>query len=213
MTTKKTPLILGLGHKYRQGKDLAARTIIQERGGDLKIVTIAFADALRKEVSDRSEELISTGQARNHKDALRIQCDEWGVQYDPKALVDDVYPHGKQRALLQAIGQGRRDVNPHHWVNIWQSMVEASDADVILVPDMRYPNEAARIKLLGGVTIKFVRKGFVPDPDTASHISENALNDYVFDDQIVVNDGDLEMLHWKSLHVFDYILKTIELGI
>jgi hypothetical protein len=208
MASSHKPLVLGLGHKARHGKDTAAAMIKKERGDDLKIVSINFADALRTYVNEDINSL-----AAGSKDPAVIQtcykvyCKLWGVDYDPNAVVDATYVHGKQRALLQAIGQGKRDVLPDYWIDLWREAVEATDADVVLVTDMRYPNEARLIKELNGYTLKITRAGYKGlSPEAAGHISENALNDFVFDYNVFVREGQLGVLRRFVLEIFDSIL-------
>lgn len=205
--TRKQPLILGFGHKARQGKDEAAKTIVRERGDRYQIVTIAFADALRKYVNDTCEQLITTGYARHHQDALEIMCLGWGAEFDEHAPIDDVYPHGKQRKLLQAVGQGRRDEDPDYWVDRWEEALADINADVIIVTDMRYPNEMQRINSRAGQTVKFTRRGYQGlTPEAAAHISETILDGAQFHHYIEVADGEVDKLRSKALALFDYII-------
>lgn len=216
MNSLRYPLVLGLGHKARQGKDESAKTILRERGNDHKIVAIALADALRTEVNDAVASIVRDDgilrrlfrtRWQRRQAALRLLCQMWGAPYDPNAVVDDVYKDGKQRALLQAIGQGRRDSDPDYWLKKWKQAVLNSDADVVLTADMRYPNEMAAIKELGGETIKLTRFGYSGlSPEAAAHISEVALDGVTFDHEIVVNDGQLELLREKALTLFDQII-------
>lgn len=210
MTSKKTPLVLAFGHKARQGKDEAAKTIVRERGDRLKIAVVSFADALRREVTDTCEELIRLGEAKDQQDALRFMCRGWGAKYQPNAPVDETYPYGKQRDLLQAIGQGRRDDDPDYWVNLWRQTIEREypNADVVITPDLRYPNELAMVKQLRGVTVKFTRIGFSGlSAEAAAHISENALNDAIFHHYIEAQDGHVHVLRYKTIQLFDIITK------
>lgn len=208
MNTNCKKLIFGLGHKMRSGKDSAAVHIIRERGHKHKIDTIAFADALRKEVNDACDLLIANGIVQTHQEALAYMCRTWGATFDPNAVVDSVYKNGKQRALLQAIGEGRRKVDPDYWIKRWADAVTASSADIILTADMRYPNELELIKQMDGVTVKFTRLGFDGlSPEHATHISETALDTAEFDYHIVVRDGQLPWLRSQALHLFDFLTK------
>ena len=209
MGLKTKPLILAFGHKMRQGKDEAARTILRERGSDLKIAVISFADALRREVDQICEFLLVTGWAETYQDALAIMCLGWDVEFDENAPVDTVYPHGKQRKLLQAHGQGRRDEDPAYWLDRWEKTVDDCDADVVIVTDMRYPNEWTRVLDLEGWTVKFTRLGYQsPSPEAAAHISETALNTHPFHFHIEVEEGQVEELKSAALSLFDDLIYT-----
>lgn len=211
-TNNGNKLVLGLGHKLQNGKDAAASFIMQERGTQFKIARISFADALRKEIADAVEDLIAAGRATTPQAALSNLCHIWNVPFDANAVIYPVYPIGKQRALLQAVGQGRRDWDYDYWVKKWVPLVETADADVIITTDLRYFNEMEAIKRLGGVTVKVTRVGYIPDPIVAQHVSENALNDATFDHNIVVKDGDIDTLRMKALHVFDFIMHQRKYG-
>lgn len=221
-------IILAFSGKARSGKDSAAKTIISERGSLYKIATISFADALRQEVNSACDYLVSIGTAKSkwvwnkwqpkrltpQQSALSLLCKTAGVTYDLNAVTEPNYPHSKQRSLLQWWGtEFRRAEDPNYWVNKWRDAVAASDADVILTTDLRFPNELEMVKSVGGTTIKFDRIGYVGLPEeAAAHVSENALNDAKFDHNCTVNDGDLDTLYWKALHVFDYIMHQSKFG-
>jgi hypothetical protein len=208
MTPLKTKLVIGMGHKARSGKDSAAMCIVSERGTTHNIAVIALADALRKEVNDTCDGLIATGIVHTQQEALAYMCQTWNVAFDPHAVVDAVYKHGKQRALLQAIGSGRRDQEADYWITRWVDAVHASTADVILMPDMRHVNEMELVKKMNGVTVKFTRLGFAGlSPEHAAHISETALDNADFDYHVVVKDGQLPWLRSQALHLFDYLAR------
>jgi hypothetical protein len=211
MPEKQTKLVLAFGHKAQNGKDSCVSFIKNERGAQYKIQQINFADALRKEVTDFVDSyVLGDGEQPPVDRQLGYMelCKQWGVQYDANAPVDTIYPDGKQRALLQAIGNGKRVPNENYWVDQWQAAVDASDADVVLVSDMRYVNEFAKIKTIGGVTIRVVRHNFISTltPEQMQHISENALNHHIFDALIEVGEGQLELLRKKALALFDFLI-------
>lgn len=64
------------------------------------------------------------------------------------------------------------------------------DVDVLVIADVRYPNEATRIKAVDGVNWEVLRPGCEPD----GHISEKPLSRGLIDWQID-NSGNLENLN------------------
>lgn len=72
-----------------------------------------------------------------------------------------------------------------------------------VITDMRFPNEMEAVVEKGGITIRVVRPGTV----TGDHPSETALDDAVFDYEII-NDGSMEELVSKvrSILVAEHIL-------
>jgi len=102
--------------------------------------------------------------------------------------------HGMTRkdpALLQHIGVGRRQTDPDIWVRTvaWQLQEWQDDAtgvQMIIIPDLRFPNEADWIKRHGGLVLDVRRyrpdgtRMIATDRDPA-HVSETALDGYAFD--------------------------------
>jgi hypothetical protein len=86
------------------------------------------------------------------------------------------------------VGMALRVVYPDTWVDagIW-----GADSDVIIISDLRFPNEVARIKSLGGLCVK-IHKPDVPYRDSPA---DNALEDYTGWDKVIINDGSLNDLH------------------
>lgn len=67
--------------------------------------------------------------------------------------------------------------------------------DHILITDCRFPNEAARVRLLGGAVIEVIRPQLIkPGEDT--HASEQPLPRELVD-VTIINDSDLGTLRWR----------------
>lgn len=75
-----------------------------------------------------------------------------------------------------------------HWMDDLKGQWWAEVPAVILVPDVRFPNEVAFIRDRGGLLVKIVRPSDAM-PDT--HASETALDDDTSYDQIILNDSTL----------------------
>lgn len=88
--------------------------------------------------------------------------------------------------LLQSWGTKGRDINPNAWVNSVFSTFDENSRWVI--DDVRYPNEADRIRGMGGLLIRLegdpgcVRQNSKRD---LNHESETALDDYPFFDVMI----------------------------
>lgn len=76
------------------------------------------------------------------------------------------------------------------------------DADYLFITDLRYPNEADRIKALGGVVWEVIRPGIESD----GHASEQPLPEELVDFTII-NDGTLLDL---QIRVGNAVHKTME---
>lgn len=116
------------------------------------------------------------------------------------ALKDMAYQFGwdgkkdaRGRALLQDLGMAARKYNPNFWIeqNSWPP--DGKEFSVRNVyTDVRFQNEADRIRAHGGVIIRIVRPGIIAQ----EHESELKQADIPADYEIV-NDGSIEDLHNK----------------
>lgn len=95
------------------------------------------------------------------------------------------------RHMLQTLGTeyGRQCIHPDIWVRCWKGRAQQYSA--VVADDVRFPNEAAMIKLLGGEMWRIDR----PDvPREHGHASEGSLDDYNGFDRFIANDGTIDDL-------------------
>jgi hypothetical protein len=99
------------------------------------------------------------------------------------------------RHLLQTLGTewGRDCVHAEVWVKCWAA--QADRYERVVVDDVRFPNEAAAIKVKGGVIWQVVRQSAVHE---GPHRSEGGLDGYKFD-AVIQNDGSFNDLRSKVL--------------
>lgn len=92
------------------------------------------------------------------------------------------------REVLQKFGTAIREgVHPDFWV---RALMEGTNDWDIIIPDVRFPNEAEEIRKRGGILIRIERKG----SGAGDHISETALDDYDKWNMVIFNDYDLYTL-------------------
>ena len=112
------------------------------------------------------------------------------------------------REMLQRLGHGGRErLGDDIWIKTLQRAVEKEDSDQkIVVPDIRYDNEAAAIKKMGGVVIHVRRQSLEPDASSGvhAHPSEHGLSEG-WNDLVLENNGTIEELREKTLSVFEKI--------
>lgn len=97
----------------------------------------------------------------------------------------------KGRRLLQLLGTecGRKCIGEDIWIRHWLNNIHMCGDSLILVDDVRFPNECKAIKDMGGILIKMIR-----NTDTQSdHASEQDLPSSYFD-LIIFNNDTLETL-------------------
>lgn len=164
--------IIGLKGKPGSGKSTAAAFIINK--GYAKT---SFAEPLKRMLEAIGvERLAVVDQARKE---------------EPCNILSGVTP----RRAMQLLGtEWGRVLHPDFWVNIWRNRVASIQAlgYGVVVDDLRFPNEAAAVRALGGFVIEIVN----PNAEviaTGDHPAENQ----DFDPDItVVNDGkSLTALH------------------
>jgi len=93
---------------------------------------------------------------------------------------------------MQTLGTeyGRQSVHPEVWLMCWERATRQKlDAGIpVVVDDVRFPNEAALVRRLGGELWRIERPGTERGP---AHASEGGLDDYPLFDRRLVNDGTL----------------------
>jgi dephospho-CoA kinase len=89
------------------------------------------------------------------------------------------------RHLMQTLGTewGRRLVHPELWTNRLRSLIEQHDDGVFVVDDVRFANEAACIRSVGGSLWRVVRPGLA----LGSHISERAQT--AIEEDVLINNA------------------------
>ncbi len=171
-------MIVGLGHYSRTGKDTFANYLIEEcEKLGIKAIKRSFAWKLKQITHDlyawaglREPEFYETDEGaalRNVKTAIGLTPIETWVKFGTDAVRQNVYQNTWLDYLLKT----------------------KVDADVLIIPDVRFPNEAEAVKEGGGWLLKVVRPGFEP----RQTVADLALCDYLgWDD--VIGDEDIRTL-------------------
>lgn len=151
--------ILGFTGFKRSGKDTAAECIIQSIG-NWNIYRVAFADALKQEAADVCG--VSVEFIEQNKEAFRPMLQWWGTDFRRKFHGDD------------------------YWLRKWmQRVLELKDAHMIIVPDVRFQNEADLLRQFDGKIFRIVRFGLEPD----QHESETNTVNINVEEEIINNDS------------------------
>ncbi len=194
----KSPILIGLGHKARNGKDTVASHIKNTFGEKYNIELTSFGKLLKDEV--------------NEVDQLAF-CMEMGIPYNFEIDMSDPLcqtKHGKQAPLQQWWGtEYRRKQNPFYWVNKAEEIYQNSTADFLIFSDVRFKNEHLWITSKRGYKVKVVREGFVDKTRDPNHLSEIDLDYASWDYEIHRGEGELAGLKEDSLEVFDLICRRV----
>ena len=126
-------LYIGIAGNMKSGKSSLAVQLSQEF--DLPI--LSFAESLRMEVAQAFFHKQQRNEARFLWDRLEEQ---------DKTLT---------RPLLQAWGQGRRDLqNDEYWIKRLQEYADKKGLDYAIIDDVRHANEAQHVLDNGGLIIR-----------------------------------------------------------
>lgn len=172
-------IVLGVGHKSRQGKDEFANfltTYLRMNSRNKRIIKCGFADIMKQ---------------------VCYSLYSWAGVMEPEHY--EKYPQDRQIILPHFgnktvvdlwidFGNHCREFDENIWTN---ALLRGTRADVLILKDVRFPNEVKCIREIGGKLIKITRPGFDGLPST----SDNALNDYHDWDEDLINDKDLKHLH------------------
>lgn len=152
---------------------------------------LAFADKLKEAVANLfgiTPEVVDEFKEISLKDNLPV-VEVALQQYNTTEW------HYSWREFLQRFGteMGRNTFGQNFWVDLLlplpQVLADAEDIVNTVVTDVRFPNEAVRIKLLGGAIIEILRPGHEPD----GHASEKPLPSDLVDIRLN-NNGTLDDL-------------------
>jgi len=190
-------VIVGIGSVARVGKDTAAQALCR----DLGYRRVGFADSL-KQVAMICDPLVTSN--------VRLQnvgVGHGGLAHAVHGLgweqAKDTYP--LLRTFLQNLGDGcRRVFGDEFWID--QVLNRIGPGERVVIPDVRYINEAVRIKEAGGFLIRLSRPGHAG----YGHRSETELLDYDGFDVDLDNSGTITDLERRVVEVVGDELKRRE---
>ena len=179
-------IIIAFGHRARQGKDVSGEAIIQH---------FAHIAEMSQRHGQRylGPKVVLCKFAR----ALYKECEE---QY---GMV------GKDPLLLQKVGVERRVQDENYWVKRAFGSIPTG-ADIVVFTDVRFRNEAERIKKEGGYLVDVVRLNddgsrFYANDRPADHISETDLSGYNWDYRLTAKTGEAALLAEQAITLIEYI--------
>ena len=179
-------LIIGLGHKARQGKDTFAGGVLDyfaevqlargKHGGyytKVSVQRIGFADALYD-------------MARN----------EYGMTT-------------KDAPLLQRLGSKMRETDEQYWIKRAFAKIQPT-TNIAIITDVRYKNEAEYVHSEGGYLVDITRLNldgsrYIADDRPANHPSEIDLDGYNFDFYLTNSHGHEALLKEQAITLVEYL--------
>lgn len=160
-------MIVGLIGEAGCGKTTFAAGFVGAANG--RAVIISFADALKELCSEQfgwdrwALDLDSAASVQGYRSALDYkEAESPGTGWT-------------RRQILQHVGtEGFRAIDPEHWVRkTRERMHKAVRSGLhVVVPDVRFLNEVAAIRIIGGVIVLLEREGNTRTTSSTAHASE-----------------------------------------
>jgi hypothetical protein len=193
-------MIIGIAGKKKSGKDTTADVLCEKQ--DFK--KTSFAKPIKEKIAEITNYTIEQLNDQNIKD---LKFKEWAdyqyyqfseqqakelikffIQINPDINQDLLFLQLKEkrckslRELMQWFGTdiGREQVD----FNIWVNELLNQDLSFVVIPDIRFDNEAIAIKEHNGYILEVIR----PNTTEDNHISEQGISKELVD-AIVYNDG------------------------
>lgn len=165
------PEIIGLLGPARAGKD----TICILMALDRPLTRLAFADGVKEEVADAIGMPVSF--IEEHKERLRPLLQYWGTEL-------------------------RRDLfDRDYWVKRLLAKLAHVHTGLVVVTDVRFPNEARALAERGARLIRVLRGPANTDSHSSETWVQSAEARALAPDE-VVNDGSIETLHIRVQQLF-----------
>lgn len=115
-----------------------------------------------------------------------------------------------EKEVLVNVGKAQREVNENFWINTIFQKIKDDNLDVAIIPNVRYLNEAQRVKDAGGHIVRV--RALNPDgseyisPDRpANHPSETELHNYNADYHITARRGEDRLVSGQAEKLIQYL--------
>ena len=200
-------LLIAFGHKSHHGKDTAAAAIMNRYGTEYGIARYAFADSLKEEFYDvlLQPNHPYWGYTKDNYLALPHPRIQFCSNTDKRSWVNQ--NKAELGSHIQVYGTDFvRSRDPFYWIRKLREKLSLDRPKVALLTDMRFHNEALFAKACQGYTVKVTRQNFVNPHRDPAHVSEIALDGFVFDYEIQVPDGERAQLEEDACELFQIIL-------
>jgi hypothetical protein len=169
-------IVIGFAGRAGSGKTAAAQHLTTRRA----FIRVRFADPLKSMLREGF--------------GLDVRELDGDLKGEPCAALGGVTP----RRAMQTLGTewGRQMVHPDLWTMAWQGAVGRmrhafGDGLCVVADDVRFPNEVATIRSLGGRVVWIARSG---PANQDLHSSEHSI-DITSVDHMILNNGSLDQMY------------------
>jgi hypothetical protein len=179
------PIVIGFAGPAGAGKTTAARVMTDLHGA----VRLPFAAPMKRMLRVFLED-----QGVDPETALRM------TDGDLKEVPTPYLGGATPRRAMQTLGtEWGRGLSPTLWVDAWRrsidrclAVADGLESVPVVADDLRFPEEAAAIRDLGGVVVRTERPGSGLAGSAGGHASETT--DIGPPDAVILNDGALDWL-------------------
>lgn len=177
-------ILIGISGKKYSGKSTAAKVLTYGFCFD----ETTFAEPLKRAV------------------AVLFNWESLDLNNGPEKEVVDPRWGVSPRFVLQNMGTDylRNTFCDDFFLKNLQNRLEGHQPTLLVISDVRFPNEVEYIKNRGGHVWRIERPGLSYPKD--QHPSETALDNYQGFDEVIVNDGSVEDFRKKVLEVCEALL-------
>ena len=182
------PTIIGIMGRKRAGKNELAESLRASSGLSGKTHVFAFADAIR-------EIMYAVDPILGYEDGIPVRYATIVDDFGYEAVKE--YPEFRQFAQRLGTEGGRAVFGENVWVDLVMKKIrDVPDGDLVMIPDVRFPNEFDAIKSMGGFVVRVDRPSLVED-EYDFHASEIEWERLV-PDTVIRNEGALSDLRLKA---------------
>lgn len=183
-------IIIGITGLARSGKTTAAKFLVEEKNFE----QVSFAWALKQACSAM-----------------------YGVSIDKFVLGDrlGIDPFWKitYREMLQKVGTDmiRNHLDPDFWVKrVAYQVSKMADIGIpVVIPDVRFENEATWVREQGGTIIRLVSESSGIPGDLGKHISESGIafnnSDFIVENQYSAENPSYDRLYEAVSSIYDFV--------
>lgn len=193
-TTLSSYPIVGILGRKQSGKSTLARYLVEDHG----YTEHAYADPLRELALALDPIVLVTPSGQSYGLCHVVESIGWDTA---KEQIPEV------RRVLQRLGTDVfRAIDEDVWVDRMRALLVRRESPVV-IPDVRFPNEAALVRELGGVLVRVVRPGAPTSDANASHTSETSVDEIPVDG-VYRNTGPLDDVRSFASDLVYYLSRT-----
>jgi len=184
--------IIAFGYKKGSGKDTAGKflsTYLKINANHIKVKQISFAAKL-KDVCHQLYKWAGLQPAiyyESHRDEKEVVLPKIGLS---------------PREIWIQVGNKMREVYERTWIDF---ALQGVSADILIITDLRFPNEARAIVEYDGLLVKINRDGLPQGTDPA----EVDLDDWENWDYVVANNGTLQDLNYWAETIAKDLIRNV----